>query len=454
MEDTSVLPTAVAMPSVTEQEHEESMHSRDNSHPSVYAPMPVTSNEMPLLESHQPTEDDPSPQDDRDRMSNRSVHTMNSSEDSSMSQDTGEAGADPRGEAPPYFEVPLLQHDETMATTDAHTSGVGPSASEPTVSPPTTNSTTPERRRSGFRAILEALSSPTSRSIPSIPRALSRTPVTRNAAPSNLALPERPPLSSFHRPSQSGSRSMFNISPFRPISPEWSNHTLPPNRMNSPSLISLNSISSPLTHTLVRSEFTYPKSGPTPEQLKFISSRESLGRFGLPYGPDAIAYAASTSRQELYPPPDFDAPGSSVPPSRAEPPSSLAVIRPELSLSPLAAEYVPEQVVTLSESPEDEPPSSPPAADADSTSIPPVQIPPATTTTTVTPPSSFIPSPSFLRSESRTSSALSYATFNTAPESMGGDPDEPSIAVNNSSGPPSATILHFPEGTEVTITPG
>jgi hypothetical protein len=83
------------------------------------------------------------------------------------------------------------------------------------------------------------------------------------------------------------------------------------NNLNSPSLISLASISSPLTHTATRTEFTYPKAGPTPEQLKLISSRESFGRFGVPYGPDAVAFAASTSRHDLsIPPPDFDTPGS------------------------------------------------------------------------------------------------------------------------------------------------
>jgi len=74
--------------------------------------------------------------------------------------------------------------------------------------------------------------------------------------------------------------------------------------LTSPSLISLNSISPPLTHTATRTEFTYPRTGPTSEQVKFLASKETFGRFGLPYGPDAIAFAASSSRQDL--PPDFD----------------------------------------------------------------------------------------------------------------------------------------------------
>ena len=74
--------------------------------------------------------------------------------------------------------------------------------------------------------------------------------------------------------------------------------------LTSPSMISLNSISPPLTHTATRTEFTYPRTGPTSEQVKFLSSKETFGRFGLPYGPDAIAFAASSSRLDL--PPDFD----------------------------------------------------------------------------------------------------------------------------------------------------
>ena len=74
--------------------------------------------------------------------------------------------------------------------------------------------------------------------------------------------------------------------------------------LTSPSMISLNSISPPLTHTATRTGFTYPRTGPTSEQVKFLSSKETFGRFGLPYGPDAVAFAASSSRLDL--PPDFD----------------------------------------------------------------------------------------------------------------------------------------------------
>lgn len=75
-------------------------------------------------------------------------------------------------------------------------------------------------------------------------------------------------------------------------------------QLTSPSMISLNSISPPLTHTTTRTEFAYPRTGPTSEQVKFLASKETFGRFGVPYGPDAVAFAASSSRQDL--PPGFD----------------------------------------------------------------------------------------------------------------------------------------------------
>ncbi|TFY60936.1 hypothetical protein EVJ58_g4823, partial [Rhodofomes roseus] len=73
--------------------------------------------------------------------------------------------------------------------------------------------------------------------------------------------------------------------------------------LTSPSTLSVHSISAPLTHTVIRTELTYPRTGPTPDQMKLLASVESFKRFGMPYGPDAIAFAASTSRVDLLPPP-------------------------------------------------------------------------------------------------------------------------------------------------------
>lgn len=128
-----------------------------------------------------------------------------------------------------------------------------------------------------------------------------------------------------HRSSQSGMGSGSTFSaPFRTLSRQRSTTTLrsTPSRPNltSPSALSINSISisAPLSHTLMRTEIRYPRGGPTPEQIKLISSRESLGRFGVPYGRDAIEHAQN-SRLELAldPPPAFESPADEAGPSAA-----------------------------------------------------------------------------------------------------------------------------------------
>jgi len=124
-----------------------------------------------------------------------------------------------------------------------------------------------------------------------------------------------PPLSgnSRHRSSQSGgSSSTINLPLLRAVSRQRSNNTLnsgmgaSSSRLNltSPSMLSINSISAPLSHTLMRTEIRYPPGGPTAEQFKLISSREGLEKFGVPYGKDAIDHAeASRLDLPLEPPP-------------------------------------------------------------------------------------------------------------------------------------------------------
>jgi len=199
---------------------------------------------------------------------------------------------DPRGEAPAYFEVVDQEFNPGL-----------PATQQP---PPNLSETLPEpqQRRSGFRTFLNRMSMMSH--VPEHRRAESDQSFISNGHRSNRSIISR---TSNHRPSQSSS----GPSMFRTISRQRSNQTLNSSiHLNSPSLISLNSISSPLSHTLIRTEFTYPKSGPTPEQLKVISSRENFSRFGMPYGPDAIAFAASSSRQDLEPPPDFEASSSQL----------------------------------------------------------------------------------------------------------------------------------------------
>ena len=279
-------------------EDEDSLNSQEHSQVSRYPPVPTTTNNMPLLHNDDPSGDlslqsIPSPSADRHRPSFDSLQETSSlmRTDSNLPQ----GDYDSRGEAPPYFEVvdhsPEV-HSEVPTTQSS--------------SIPFSTSPDSQRRRSGFRTFLNRMSM-----ISHIPEHR-RTDSDQSVSTSNSHGREQ--STSNHRASRSGSGSPLTPSLFRTISRQRSNQTFNSSvRLDSPSLISLNSISSPLSHTLVRTEFTYPKSGPTPEQLKVISSRENFSRFGVPYGADAIAFAASSSRQDLEPPPpDFEASSSQL----------------------------------------------------------------------------------------------------------------------------------------------
>ncbi|KZO99063.1 hypothetical protein CALVIDRAFT_397707 [Calocera viscosa TUFC12733] len=88
-----------------------------------------------------------------------------------------------------------------------------------------------------------------------------------------------------------------------------STHNASQTQLTSPSMTSLTSatISAPLTHTATRVSFDYPRTGPTPQQVAFLASRESLARFGVPFGADAqAAAAAGAETASLPPPPSFD----------------------------------------------------------------------------------------------------------------------------------------------------
>ena len=279
------------------EEEDSSLISRDRSQVSRYTPMATpTTNEMPFLHDVEDSGD-------------LSLPTLLSSDarrpslDSSL-QETGslmrvdsnlpEESPDPRGEAPAYFEVVDQESNPELPTTQP--------SSEQSETLPEPES---QQRRSGFRTFLNRMSKMSH--VPEHRRAESDQSSTSNGHRPSRSIQSH---TSSHRPSQSGS----GLSMFRTLSRQRSIQTLNSSvHLNSPSLISLNSISSPLSHTLVRTEFTYPKSGPTPEQLKVISSRENFSRFGVPYGADAIAFAASSSRQDLEPPPpDFEASSSQL----------------------------------------------------------------------------------------------------------------------------------------------
>ena len=296
-----------------------------------------------------------------------SSHERQSSSDSNMQEtrslmrvsgNSSQESPDPRGEAPAYFEV--VDQEQVF--------NPGPPAAQPSSNPSETLPD-PQQRRSGFRTFLNRMSMMSN--VPEHRRAGSDQSVSSNGH-SNGHRSNRSILSrtSNHRPSQSSS----GPSMFRTLSRQRSNHTLNSSiHLNSPSLISLNSISSPLSHTLVRTEFTYPKSGPTPEQLKVISSRENFSRFGMPYGADAIAFAASSSRQDLEPPPEFEASTSqlSLGLSRRVDPSSNVVGdtqgRPTISEPPVLEEEGTDRGVET-QLPEAKPENAPPPnASTDST---------------------------------------------------------------------------------------
>ncbi|KAJ8521479.1 hypothetical protein ONZ45_g1826 [Pleurotus djamor] len=353
MEDNPMPPTTnVVMPPVDEDMNESvHSHSRNASQASSYPPAPESPNDMPLLSHDEENDDTSSPgllrSPPGDGMPTRpSTETLNTSEGptSLMPVPTRttepDAHVDPRGAAPPYFEVvDLNESQRDLANSPSTVSD----PSEPRTPPSSSGS--PGPRRSAFMSLWHSIggsaSASASQSPPGtadgLPTHMRTESAMSNSSSSNSHgnTPPRTSTSRFsHRPTLSNGSSI--LSPFRTLSRQKSTtfstrsvHST--NNLNSPSLISLNSISSPLTHTAVRTEFAYPKAGPTPEQMKLISSRESFVRFGKPYGPDAVSFAASTSRMDLSPPPDFEEVnsetnliGSSGGPSRTRSDSRLA----------------------------------------------------------------------------------------------------------------------------------
>lgn len=293
------MPAAVVMSAVDEDGEGDSLNSGDHSQVSRYSPMPTTSNNMPLLQG--------------DESGDLSLQSLNSGSAANTNAQENSSLPDPRGEAPPYFEVV----DQPEGPRREVTMTELPVALElPPLSPLSSPEQRPQRH-STFRNLLNRMSV--------VSTSHTRVASDNSITSSSLSHGTREGGTSHasHRPTHSGSSSHLASSMFRTLSRQRSTNTVASNRLNSPSTISLNSISAPLTHTLSRTEFTYPKAGPTPEQLKVISSRDSFARFAVPYGADAIAFASS-SRQDLdCPPPDFDASASDTHLPRSAGPSRL-----------------------------------------------------------------------------------------------------------------------------------
>jgi hypothetical protein len=207
--------------------------------------------------------------------------------------------------------------------------------------------------------------------------------------------------------------------------------------------------------------------------VRLISSRESFARFGVPYGPDAIAYAASTSRHDLEPPPDFESHVSSTATATATRSSPLAGLNGESSTSsaearvashdtpsqniqkpPIQTDHDVEQnsdgdqslLVVTSPSRLQDVELSP------STPVPPTPSTQATTPS-VSPPSVFRASPPSaapMRSESRASSMTSAMSYMTATEHMY-DTMTPGTLTPESPSTPRRTSFDTYEDTDATI---
>jgi hypothetical protein len=342
MED-APLTAQVVMPSVTEDESESGnshSHSRNPSQVSSYVVVNDDSLvQTPLLETDESNENTHEDDNSNPSIPSRSVDISDLRHNDPSSPPADNPGfADPRGEAPPYFEVVGGPPDLRAASGELSridTTDTLPIAPD---SPPALRSgTPPARRRSVFRGLIDAASRALSTPHPSAqPVTISRSsrdvavsPPPRPSNLSNRPAGTRSPLVG-HRttPSNSGSILSVQSSTFGARSRSATNVV---GGLTSPSLISIASISAPLTHTAVRTDFVYPRTGPTPEQLKLISSIESVSKFGVPYGPDAVAYASASLVNLHGPPPGFEErpsldglPGPSVAATRARARSSLS----------------------------------------------------------------------------------------------------------------------------------
>jgi hypothetical protein len=272
------------MPAVSEDPEG---HSRDGSRVSLYGNIPDSPQDMSLIqgdESLDPANDistrhllPPNSGNTPLRGSFDTSDTTHGSEESgsSLLQAVQNAGHEPRGEAPPYFEVVDSDNNsgprQSMSSPAAESTSTAPSeaprsatvGSRPNHDPQTRENRN-SHRLSGFRNFLHTFTSPnarpsTSQESPGPSHGHIRADSTMSATsstPHESRLPptrERVTSRASHRPSHSGSGSAIH-SVFRTMSRQRSQNTLNSIHLNSPSMISLNSISAPLTHTLTRTE--------------------------------------------------------------------------------------------------------------------------------------------------------------------------------------------------------
>ena len=135
-----MMPAAIVMSTVDEDGEGDSLNSGDHSQVSRYSPMPTTPNNMPLLQG--------------DESGDLSLQSLNSRSAANTDAHGNNSSPDPRGEAPPYFEVvdqPEGPRREVMITES-------PVALEAPPLPPASSPEQRPPRHSTFRNLLNRMS--------------------------------------------------------------------------------------------------------------------------------------------------------------------------------------------------------------------------------------------------------------------------------------------------------
>jgi len=337
-----------AMPSIPQSTFAVNLNPDDSGETSISEEVPGSQEQEHADES----EEDPSRRESVGAQTLRSVESSDSR--TGLMPEQRSSDEIPDEDAPPYSEAvgnPSSTDDHHLSPTTSGSEHSGSSASSPpglstpgtsvasspqdsTRSPdglPANQSAFSNRSVRGFRGLgslftfgghqassaTQGGTQPSASSASATATGNGTSSATRVSASNSVSV-SNPPISGSsrhhrHRSSQSGgSSSTINLPLLRAVSRQRSNNTLnsgagaSSSRLNltSPSLLSINSISAPLSHTLMRTDIRYPPGGPTPEQFKLISSREGLEKFGVPYGKDAIEHAeASRLDLPLDPPP-------------------------------------------------------------------------------------------------------------------------------------------------------
>lgn len=205
-----------------------------------------------------------------------------------------------RGEAPPYAYFEVVEVGPPLEGMPARSSNNGESSLA---------GSSPSRLPSAFRRFLPWFSSaPDSNNtngpvLPTTTTPMQQVPQTSVTMPyqqsSTLQAPQQPSSSSSNlraSPSQPSLRLFQTRSRSNSVNPSAS----------TTSLVRGQAISSPLPNSLVHASYAYPTAGPTAEQMKFVSSTQSLIRFGVPVGADGASGSGSGSGGGAEaPPPSF-----------------------------------------------------------------------------------------------------------------------------------------------------